>query len=859
MKKQIQKNNPPVKNPQQVIKQTVSKSDTKKSGSLIPDLFDQYFGKYAFPIAILLVVLVGFWAYSDYLFLKYLYYFKDIGSDSLNVDYPSLMQTEFMKKDEGRIFFWSFYQGMGYPSYSTIPNPLDVIGLLGSITSPILKMINGGNPALTRFHGIFFLFIYIGIVFYFYLSALDLSKYTRIMGTLIFSFLGFTVVGSGWGHEWDVFQGVTLLFAFEQMFRKNRWYFFPLAVMFVSGNLYYIYLYSVFLLIYSTLRFLDEKGWQPKQLLVLYGKMIGLGLLGIGINLINTLSSYETIINAPRVSGNSAYFKNIDKLPQSIDNGLQHATAILRMFNSDLLGNGSEYHGWYNYLEAPILYCGLVTLLLVTQVFVFLDKRRKMIYGGLLLFWILVVTFPALRKTILLYVGDYYKRGINLFFTSTLLFLGMYALSQIDKLKKINIPILVGTLVFLLILLFFPYSPTDLSYLYKPPFEIQKGLRIGVASFLILESVLLVLLTQPSLRFPVQIALLLTVAVEVGYFTSQTVGKRVAYEAEDFKLHAGGFNDETMKAVELLKSKDKGFYRMDKDYASGTSMHSSLNDAQAQGYFGTANYSSFNQGNYVRFLEELDLIVKGDESRSRWAPGVKGHPLLEAWASVKYYVLKNSRNPYLFDSISQIQNVLVAKTKFYVPFGFAYDKCISFSDFSKIQPGKQPSTKEVTLLRSCVVEDIDFPEISKQLTQYQLVDTGTYSFETFGADVNLLKKDTLLMTSFSHDKIVGKVKLDKPKMMFFTIPYDKGWKVTANGKELKTYLTNVGFIGVLVEKGETELVLDYLPDKFNLSLIITSVALLIFAGLFFAFADMKLKHKFLTLGLIAVLYLINLI
>ena len=55
-----------------------------------------------------------------------------------------------------------------------------------------------------------------------------------------------------------------------------------------------------------------------------------------------------------------------------------------------------------------------------------------------------------------------------------------------------------------------------------------------------------------------------------------------------------GLRPRTVEAVASLKSSDPSFYRVVKNYRSGLAELESLNDAEAQGYYGVSSYGRFN-------------------------------------------------------------------------------------------------------------------------------------------------------------------------------------------------------------------------------------------------------------------------
>src|SRR6185437_4515563 len=88
--------------------------------------------------------------------------------------------------------------------------------------------------------------------------------------------------------------------------------------------------------------------------------------------------------------------------------------------------------------------------------------------------------------------------------------------------------------------------------------------------------------------------------VEILFSSYTTINKRDAMQKNEL-TNKVGYSDYTVDIVSYLKQHDNSFYRIQKDYFSGLAMHRSINDAKAQGYYGTTSYHSFNQKNYKKF------------------------------------------------------------------------------------------------------------------------------------------------------------------------------------------------------------------------------------------------------------------
>ncbi|MEA3450404.1 MAG: YfhO family protein, partial [Bacteroidota bacterium] len=103
-----------------------------------------------------------------------------------------------------------------------------------------------------------------------------------------------------------------------------------------------------------------------------------------------------------------------------------------------------------------------------------------------------------------------------------------------------------------------------------------------------------------------------------------------------------------------------------------------------------------------------------------------------------------------------------------------------------------------------------------------------------------LTEESFEITSFKHNKIKGNISLKNAKMLFFTIPYDKGWRIFVNGEKKKLHRVNIGFSGIYLKQGEHEIILVYKPLYFELTLAISIISILIFILLAIKFRNKKL-------------------
>ena len=349
-------------------------------------------------------------------------------------------------------------------------------------------------------------------------------------------------------------------------------------------------------------RLFETDNIKPKIIFGLLTKLFFLGAIGVAMSSFFFINGLQIMLESPRGSDEASYYnmliaKHIFGFEGGEYGKTHYLTAFMRFFSCDILGTGNNFKGWRNYLEAPLFYCGLISLVSFPHFLSLSDKRKKFIYFAFILFFIFPVIFPFFRYSYWLFTGNYY-RIFSLFVAVVILLIALKGIDNIDTESRVNIKISIFTLLMLLFFLYYPYKNEKI---------IDKNIRDIVASFLITYSILIYLFQFKKIINIIKIILLAVIVVELIYFSSITVNKRPVISNKETTQKVG-YNDYTVNAVNFLKSKDKTFFRINKDYSSGTSMYKSINDANAQDFYGTPSYNSFNQLNYIKFLQELEII-----------------------------------------------------------------------------------------------------------------------------------------------------------------------------------------------------------------------------------------------------------
>jgi hypothetical protein len=769
-----------------------------------------------------LLVIMGTVVLFPFLTFQKVYLFKDIGSDTINAFYPQLLHTADYIREWG-IPRWSFNQGLGQ---NIFPG-----GLENPFVWPLLAL---GRDYMA--YGIAYVellkIVLSGWIFFHYLRLLPLSRYVSAVGAVLYAFSGYMIIGTGWwlNHSGLVVSFAFLLFAFEKGFLKKSWVWFPPAIALASGP--YFAFFVLFFIVYACIRYLDQtplrRGSGTFSALIQYiagfiqfsFRLAMWGLLGLCMNAFFLLGWIGRVLQSPRVSGGFSYADQLKNTPLfSLASKEEYLTILARWFSNDLVGCGDAFAGWRNYLEAPAFYCGLITLLLLPQIIFVRPIRRKIASLSLLLVWAPVLLFPHFRYAFYLYSGNYYKAGLSLFIPFVCIFSGCRVLDGIKRSQENGRSGLLWISFLACGAVLFGVSQFAQSSI---PILITVGLFLTLHLFVFLRIV------REGGSDRLWVLLFVLICLEASLFSFHSVNRREAVTGMEQAKTMAGYNDGTMEAVELVEEVDDGVYRVLKNYSSGSSIHASINDAVAQDFFGSASYHSFNQGSYVRFLTQMGLIKEGSEGQSRWVRGVRGFPHLETLLGVKYKLIKTQENLLPFETLGYkelctVGQIRVFQNQFALPLCIAYKSCVQEKEVVDLKPFEQ----QRVLLNQAIVDDsLRYSESKERAWRTQ---STNFSFEEYASVVSEFRKNPVACTQFSQNKMQFVSFLDESCILFFSIPYDRGWQASIEGDPVDLKRVNYGFLGLSLPKGEHVIDLEFLSPGYFQTMTVSVLACFIYA------------------------------
>ena len=625
-------------------------------------------------LTLFFVLGTGALIFRDFLFGYGLLLYTDIGADSVNDYYPTFVHLSDYLRNEG-FPSWSFYAGMGQ----------DLFYLTGYlILEPVVWL-----PKELIAHALVFQHLLkmmlAGALLFSYFQLNRLNSLASLLGALLLSCSAYMCMGSCWfPYADEVVCFTALLLGAELAVSRGRWVLLSLTVT-LTGLLgaFFLYLSAVFLICYVPSRLL-LRGWQPKASFRVCLLLAAAATLGVALGGTLTIPYLYTVLHSPRGSGTHSLSGALLSFPVfGLESPSHYVTAILRPFANDILGTGDSFRGWMNYLEAPLTYCGLVTLIMLPQAFIGATWRQRTFY---LLFFAAVViptALPWFRHLFWLFQGDYY-RAHSLFSVLGFLILSTIAFSRYLEGRSLNLWLLTVSIILFLAILYFPVNELQS--------RISPELKHRLSLFLLLYGALLTAGKLSRRQGIVGWLVLGLTVLELVQSDHMTVSNRAFVHRNETKAEST-YDDETPEVVRDIKAEDhSSFYRITKPWSSGPSKTwPSLNDAMIFGYYGSSSYSSFNNVDYTNFLAAVGEIKSDSESETRWSVGLLKDPLLRQFGGEKYILTDNPVSPDTGGSyklVRQYGTAYLFRNELALPLGLSYNRYMDEKVFRELSKGR---------------------------------------------------------------------------------------------------------------------------------------------------------------------------
>lgn len=195
------------------------------------------------------------------------------------------------------------------------------------------------------------------------------------------------------------------------------------------------------------------------------------------------------------------------------------------------------------------------------------------------------------------------------------------------------------------------------------------------------------------------------------------------------------------------------------------------------------------------------------------------YPKVRDFLSVKYIIASASEKMDLpIKETTQYYNVYENTT--YVSMGIPYKYYINKSEFEKLDS----NTRQDLLVYAVVLDNKQIKKYQDILTEIDLsqIDKLNKKYEEY---ISKLNKKTATDFTYRKTGATFNINSSEDNFIVLTIPYDKGWKIYANNKEVAYENVDNGLIGIKIKKGNNNVEMIYNTPGQNIGIIITIASL----------------------------------
>ncbi len=658
---------------------------------------------------------------------------------------------------------------------------------------------------------------------YLYIRRFTKTAYAASLGGLLYAFSGFSIYNIFFNHFHEaIIAFPLLLLAMELLITENRRGVFALAVAFCAiTNYFFFFGMVVFCVIYFFVR-LTSKAITVK--ISRFAIFVFEAVLGLALSAALLVPAINAIMGNERISNILMGWSGITYGKEQI-----YLYVIQSFFFPPDLPARPVFFPEANVKWSSV--AGWLPIFSMTGFFTWFKLREKSWIKRVLAICLLCAMVPILNSAFYAFNTSYYARW---FYMPTLIMALATVMLTEDKQVDFSSGLKwtsVITFAFVLVIGFFPQKSSDGEIIFGLYSQSDDGTymsRFWITSIIAvlclpIQSVLYDVLRKNRQNFyKAAIACVCIMSILYGNIFIAN-GRTHSYEIKDVMI------DSLIEGEVYLD--DNTNFRIDVyDGIDNTGM-----------YLGLPTINAFHSVVSPSIMEFYDYIGVERSVASRPDTDI---PAIRSLLSVKYLLNRTDGDSFVkkdgetamsgYEYVKTSGGYYVYKNQNYVPYGFSYDYYMSYDfcdEYSK-------SNRSRLMLKAILLTDEQIEKYSEYMTNIDVIKTsGAYTSNeislsftdtAMATDAAALRKTCADSFQIDNNGFTASVTRSKKSLVFFSVPYDKGWSATVNGKAAQVEKVNSGFMAVAVDAGASEIRFNYKNTGLTLGVTITLVAVAIF-------------------------------
>ncbi len=167
--------------------------------------------------------------------------------------------------------------------------------------------------------------------------------------------------------------------------------------------------------------------------------------------------------------------------------------------------------------------------------------------------------------------------------------------------------------------------------------------------------------------------------------------------------------------------------------------------------------------------------------------------------------------------------------------GFTFDNYIT----EESAANHSEQTRERLLLRALILSDEQAEKYSDIISKLPSEKTLGLNDSTYIQDCIERRKEVCSEFTYDSDGFDAEINLEKSKLVFFSVPYDKGWTAYVNGKPADIEKVSYGFMAVKADAGENTIEFRYETPGLKIGIVISIIGLICLGAYIVVFRKKK--------------------
>lgn len=624
------------------------------------------------------------------------------------------------------------------------------------------------------------------------------------IGGLLYAFSGFQTYNVFFNHFHDATAFFPLLLlSLELLVQENKKGPFAVAVAICASISYFFFVCEVvFTIIYFMLRCFDSNF---KITLKKFGLIALEAVIGVLMSCLILLPSViEVFFNyrvVERLYGLDlvVYGENV-RIPRIFQAFfmLSDMPARINIFNSDK-GRWASIAGYLPMFSM----CGVIA---------YMRQKKKNWATKAIIVFSVMACIPVLNSVFVLFNASYYARWYYMPILIMCMMTSVVLSENKDNLKKGFVPVTLIGLAFLAVGML-PTKEDGETVFFKVPKYIEfYWIQLAVTLLMmVMLGVLIYVIGKKKINFMKTASVMTAAACIICMTSSVLYGVSQGPDNADYIDRA--INGEDNLDMEKLENNSKiynennNFYRID----------TSENVDNWCMFWGLSSMRCFHSVVSTSIMDFYNEIGQTRDVASRMERNL--YPLRSLF-SVKYYFKEltynqregieenekpvNCGNLEGFTYVDTQNGFNIYENENYIPMGFTYDYYVK--DEAIKNAGEVDKTK--MLMKALVLDDDQAARYGDYIKEYNFTDEDL-TYDAYVENCSDRREECCEEFSYDSDGFDTKITLDSPKLVFFSVPYDKGWSAKINGEDVEIEKVDYGFMAVFCQEGKSEIQFSY--------------------------------------------------